>query len=339
MTKDIDWKNLGFAYMDTNGYVKASYRDGKWGAVEVHTDPMINIHISATALHYGQSCFEGLKVFSDKEGNVSCFHPRENAARMQRTAERTMMIAPPTELFLEAITKVVQVNKEFVPPHGTGASLYVRPLLMGASPIIGLSPSTEYDFYVLVTPVGPYYKNGFFPVNAYVQDAYDRSAPRGVGHVKVAGNYAASLMPDSLVREKGFPITLYLDAKHNKYVDEFGTSNFIGITEDKKYKTPSSHSILPSITNKSLQILAQDMGYEIVKEDIAIDSVEQFSEVGACGTAAVITPIASITHGEKKYSFGNPDKAGDTLTALFKELQGIMYGDIDDRHNWMFRID
>jgi branched-chain amino acid aminotransferase len=338
MTPSIDWQNLGFKYTQTDCYVRVDYKDGKWGSVEVCTDPMISMHVAATCLHYGQACFEGLKAFTQVDGTIAVFRPEENARRMQQTADRVMMVAPPVDIFNAAVKKVIGMNRKWVPPYGTGASMYLRPLLIGTSPHVGVHPSEDYAFILLCMPVGPYYKHGFFPVKAYIQELYDRAAPHGVGNVKVAGNYAAGMKGDFDGKEKGFPICLYLDSATHKYIDEFGTSNFLGITKDNKYVTPASQSILPSITNLSLQVIAEDFGMKVEKRPIPVTELTDFVEVGACGTAAVITPVYSVQHGDKLYTFGKEDNAGDTLTKFFKEIQGIQYGEIKDRHNWMMKI-
>lgn len=338
MAADLDWKNLGFQYMDTGAFVRISYKNGEWQQPELLSDPVITLHVAATALHYGQTAFEGLKVFSRKDGSAAAFRPEENAKRLNDSARRLLMQELPVEKFMEALSLLAKENKEFIPPYGTGASFYVRPLLIGAGPRVGVQPADEYDFYMLGMPVGPYYKDGFFPVNALVQTDFDRAAPKGVGNVKAGGNYAAGMMGDKAAKSKGYSIALYLDAREHKYIDEFGTSNFIGITEDKKYVTPDSLSILPSITNASLQILAEDFGFTVEKRPVAFDEISEFSEVGACGTAAVITPVYSITYGDKTLTFGSEDKAGEELTKLFNELQGIQYGDVEDRHNWMVTL-
>jgi len=338
MTLSIDWKNLGFKYTQTDSYVRVNYTDGKWGTVEVCSDPMISLHVAATCLHYGQACFEGMKAFTQVDGSIAVFRPEENARRMQQTADRILMVAPPVEVFVEAVKKVITLNKEWVPPYGTGASMYLRPLLIGTSPHVGVHPSEDYAFILLAMPVGPYYKNGFFPVKAYIQELYDRAAPHGVGNVKVAGNYAAGMRGDYDGKEKGFPICLYLDSASHSFVDEFGTSNFFGITKDNKYVTPASTSILPSITNLSLQVIAEDLGMKVEKRPIPVTELTEFNEVGACGTAAVITPVYSVLHGKKLYTFGKEDKAGDTLSKLFKEIQGIQYGEIADKHHWMLKV-
>lgn len=338
MTPKIDWKELGFAYMQTDAHVVCEYRDGRWGEIEVRTDPHVNLHIAATCLHYGQSCFEGLKAFGRKDGSVAMFRPAENARRMADTAHRLVMEAPPVELFVEACGRAVKLNRDYVPPYGTGASLYLRPFLIGSSPHIGVHASEEYIFMVLVSPMGPYYKNGFYPVKAYIQENYDRAAPRGVGHVKAGGNYAAGMMGDMEGKSRGFPISLYLDSAEHTYIDEFGTSNFFAITPDRRYVTPDSRSILPSVTNKSLQQIASDMGLTVERRRVAVTELSGFSEVGACGTAVVITPVYSVLHGEKLYTFGSENRAGDTLTRLYQEIQGIQYGDIADRHGWMVPV-
>lgn len=336
--KDINWAELGFSYMQTNSFVRAQFKDGAWQKPELLTDPMVTIHVAATALHYGQAAFEGLKVFTKKDGAVAAFRPEENARRLNDSAERLLMETVPEDLFMEALELLVQENIDFVPPYGTGASLYVRPLLIGAGARVGVQPADEYDFYMLGMPVGPYYKNGFNPIEGWIQTDYDRAAPHGLGNVKAGGNYAAGLMGDKEGKKKGYPISLYLDSAEHKYIDEFGTSNFIGITADKKYVTPNSRSVLPSITNKSLMQLAEDLGLTVERRQIAVEELANFVEVGSCGTAAVITPVASIVYGDKKFSFGDPKVAGATLTALYKELQGIQYGDIDDRHEWMVTL-
>lgn len=338
MKKKIDWKNIGFSYMDTGCYVKAEYKNGRWHDIKPCKNPMIPLHLAATCMHYGQACFEGLKAFTRKDGTVACFRPQENAQRMIVTARRLLMEPPSAELFLEAVITAVKKNPAYMPPYGTGASLYVRPLLIGTSPHVGLHPSEEYAFFVLVTPVGPYYKNGFYPIKAVIQQDYDRAAPRGVGNVKVAGNYAAGMKPDFEAKAQGYPISLYLDAATRTYIDEFSTSNFIAITGDNKYVTPVSTSILSSITNKSLQELAKDFGLTVEKRQVHVSELGYFKEVGACGTAAVITPICSITHGNKVFTFGNEKKAGETLTRLYKELQAIQYGEVEDRHEWMVPV-
>ena len=339
MSKNIDWKNLGFVYMQTDCYVKAEYKSGAWEPLMVCKKPSIKLHIAATCLHYGQACFEGQKAFCRKDGSVAIFRPGENAQRFIDTAKRLVMEPPPLGLFLEAAEMVIKRNRHYVPPYGTGASLYLRPLLIGTSPHIGVHPSEEYVFILLATPMGPYYKNGFFPVRAYVQEKFDRAAPHGVGNVKASGNYAAGMMGDLEGQALGYPICLYLDSSEHKYIDEFGTSNFMAITRDGKYVTPDSTSILPSVTNKSLQQIAIDFGMKVERRRIAVSELADFAEVGACGTAVVITPVYSLQHGGRLYTFGKEDQAGPTLTKLYTEIQKIQYGEIEDRHHWMHRVE
>lgn len=338
MKKKLDWKNLGFSFKPVHSFIKSSFKNGKWNTPEVHHDYMIPLHLAASCLHYGQAAFEGLKAFEQKDGLVACFRPKENAKRLMLTATRLMMEPPPVEIFMKSLELLIKENMDYVPPYGTGASLYLRPLLIGSDPRIGLQPSENYDLYLLATPVGPYYKNGFFPVPAFVQTEYDRAAPKGVGHVKAAGNYAAGMKPSYDAKGAGYPISLFLDAKEHAYIDEFGTSNFFGITEDKRYVTPESTSILKSITNLSLQDIAKKNGFTIEKRKIAISELDQFTEIGACGTATVITPISSITYKDKLYKFGTPEKAGNVLTFLHKELTGIQLGEIEDTYGWLYNI-
>lgn len=335
MAPHIDWKNLGFSYLQTDRFVKVEYAGGSWGPVEVCSDFSLNLHVAATCLHYGQACFEGLKAFSRKDGSTALFRPQENAKRLQASAERLLMEPPPLELFMEAVRKAVLLNKSWVPPYGTGASLYIRPLLIGTAPRVGVNPADTYSLIILAMPVGPYYKDGFFPVKARIQDTYDRAAPRGVGNVKAAGNYAAGMKADIATKKEGFSISLYLDAAQHRFIDEFGTSNFFAITHDGSYVTPQSLSILPSITNNSLQTLAQDFGMTVDIRQVAVEELGGFAEVGACGTAAIITPVYSVTYGDTIYTFGEQGRAGQTLTRLYNEIQGIQYGEIDDNHSWM----
>jgi branched-chain amino acid aminotransferase len=339
MAKNIDWKNLGFQYMQTEQYVKCEYKNGKWGEVQACTDPPITLHIAATCLHYGQACFEGLKAFGRKDGTIAMFRPDENAKRLINTGRRLVMEPPSQDLFLSAAEKLIKLNASYVPPYGTGASLYLRPFLIGSSPHIGVHPSEDFIFIILATPMGAYYKNGFYPVKAYIQEEYDRAAPKGVGNVKAGGNYAAGMMGDLDGKEKGYPVCLYLDSATHRYIDEFGTSNFLAITKKGAYVTPDSASVLPSVTNMSLQVIAKDFGLAVERRKIRVTELADFAEVGACGTAVVITPVCSILHGKTLYTFGKENEAGPTLTKLYNEITGIQYGEIDDRHEWMYKVD
>lgn len=338
MARQMNWRDLGFQYLQTDSYLRADFTNSGWSALKVCTDPNMSIHIAAAALHYGQECFEGLKAFTRKDGSIALFRPMENARRMIHSAKRLVMEPVPEELFLDACKKVVSGNLDWMPPYGTGASLYLRPLLIGSSPRVGISPSDDYLFLVLAMPVGPYYKNGFSPVAAMVQEKYDRAAPRGVGKVKTGGNYAAGLLGDLEAKKLGFTISLYLDSGTRTHIDEFGTSNFIAITKDNKYVTPESDSILTSVTNKSLQQLAEDFGLTVERREIKLAELADFTEVGSCGTAAVITPVCSITYNDRVYTFGRKNEAGPVLTRLYRELLAIQYGEIEDRHRWMVKV-
>lgn len=330
----IDWKSLGFNYVETNSHIQYVWRNGTWSGGEVVQSPYLSLHMAATALHYGQSAFEGLKAFRRKDGQVSLFRPHENARRMAATARRTCMAEVPEELFVEACQRAVRANQEFVPPYGTGGSLYVRPLLFGSGPQIGVSPSKEYTFLVFVTPVGPYYIGGLQSVKAIALDDYDRAAPLGTGHIKVAGNYAVSLYPHLEAQKAGYPVELYLDAKEHKWIEEFATSNFLAITKDGTYVTVKSSSILPSITNITLQQIALDLGIPVEVRPIAFEEITGFAEVAACGTAVVITPVHQIERAGRVYQTGPAAGCGPVLEKLYNTVQGIQYGELPDIHGW-----
>lgn len=329
----IDWKKLGFEYIKTRCYVHSTYEKGKWSKIRIEKKEYFPIHIAATCLHYGQSCFEGLKAFRNKDDSIKIFRPNENLRRMNNTADYLHCPRIPEELFFEALNTVIRENANYVPPYGTGGSLYIRPILFGSGPTIGVSPSGRYEFIVLVIPVGKYYKNGLQGVRAVILDGFDRTAPQGTGHVKVAGNYAASLHPSYLANKMGYPIVLYLDSKEHKYIDEFGTSNFVAIDKVGRYHTPDSKSVLPSITNKSLSALAEDMGIEVCRRRIRLSELSKFTEVGACGTAVVITPIESITYNDKSWKFTSSCKG--ILKKLYDRLVAIQYGEAEDKFSWL----
>ena len=333
--KNLDWKNLSFGYMKTDYNVRCYYRDGKWGEIEVCSDEYLKMHMAATCLHYGQEAFEGLKAYRCPDGKVRIFRVDENAARLQSTCRGIMMPEVSTELFTEMVKKVVRLNQEWIPTYESGATLYIRPLLIGTSAQVGVHPSKEYCFLIFVTPVGPYFKGGF-AANPYViiRD-YDRSAPLGTGKYKVGGNYAASLFANNLAHEKGYACEFYLDAKEKKYMDECGAANFFGI-KNNTYITPLSSSILPSVTNKSLMQLAADLGLKVERRQIPLEELETFEEAGACGTAAVISPIERIDDPEmgKSYVFAADGKPGPISTRLYQKLINIQYGIEPDIHGW-----
>ena len=331
--KNLDWGSLSFGYMKTDYNVRCYYRDGKWGEIEVCSDEYLNLHMAATCLHYGHEAFEGLKAYRCPDGKVRIFRVDENAARLQSTCRGIMMPEVSTELFTEMVKKVVRLNQEWIPTYESGATLYIRPLLIGTSAQVGVHPAKEYCFLIFVTPVGPYFKGGFQSNPYVIVRDYDRSAPLGTGKYKVGGNYAASLFANNLAHEKGYACEFYLDAKEKKYIDECGAANFFGI-KNNTYITPESTSILPSITNKSLMQVAQDLGMKVERRPIPEEELETFEEAGACGTAAVISPISYIDDLDtgKRYSFG--DKPGPQSKKLFDTLRGIQYGEIEDKHGW-----
>jgi branched-chain amino acid aminotransferase len=332
---ELDWKNLGFNVMKTDYNVRCVYKDGKWGELEVSSDDYLPIHIGATCLHYGQESFEGLKAFTGADGKIRIFRHVENARRMIMSARGILLAEVPEELFIEAVEKVVILNKRFVPPYGTGASLYIRPLLIGTGPEVGVRPAKEYTFLVFVMPVGPYFKSGFKPLDIMICRDHDRAAPLGTGHLKVGGNYAASMISILEAHQKGYASVMYLDAKEKKYIDECGPANFFGI-KDNTYITPNSKSILPSITNRSLQVLAESMGLKVEKRPVPVEELAEFEEAGACGTAAVITPIRKVVDVDKNitYTFGDGEQPGPISSKLYETLVGIQNGDEQDSFGW-----
>ena len=336
--KDIDWAKLGFGFSDVNCHIRYTWKNGAWGAPEFVKDPYITMHIGASCLHYGQECFEGIKAFRQKSGKIAIFRPEENARRMERTAKRTVMPPVPVEMFLDACEKVVAANEEFVPPYGTGGSMYLRPLLIGTGPQIGVAPAKEYTFIIMVMPVGAYYKGGLKPVRAVILDDWDRAAPHGMGDVKVGGNYAASLFAHEKAKHDGWPVELYLDAKSHKYVEEFSTSNFLGITKDGAYVTPDSCSVLPSVTNLSLREVAADLGMKVERRPIPYTEIKDFAAVAALGTAVVITPVWEITRGSEVIRISDENAVHPTLMKLYSTVQGIQYGEIEDTHGWCHEV-
>ncbi len=336
----IDWKHLGFGISETDYNVRCYYRNGKWGELEISSSSQISMHMGATCLHYGQESFEGLKAYRGKDERIRLFRYDENAKRMRTSAQGIMLAEVPQSLFQEAVEKVVMLNERFVPPHGTGASLYIRPLLIGTGPQVGVRPADEFLFMVFVMPVGPYFKEGFKPVDIMITRDHDRAAPLGTGHLKVGGNYAASMTSVAEAHDAGFATALYLDAREKKYIDEAGPANFFAI-KDNTYITPDSHSILPSITNKSLQQIASDMGMKIEKRPIEVSELNSFEETGACGTAAVITPIKKIVDvdQDQTYTYGDGIHPGAITTKLYETLVGIQYGDLEDPYGWITLLD
>ncbi|MBW2522806.1 MAG: branched-chain amino acid aminotransferase [Deltaproteobacteria bacterium] len=335
---DLDYANLPFAYQRTDVNVRYTWRDGKWDDGEETDSEVLPLHIGATCLHYGQAAFEGLKIYEAADGRILCFRVEENAKRMQHSAETLLMQAPPVELFREAVVRVVRANQRFIPPHGSGATLYVRPLLLGGDALIGVRPADEYIFLVLVTPVGPYFKQGFSPTKLVVDETLDRAAPLGVGAAKAAGNYAAGMRGTMRAKRAGYGEALYLDAKEHRFIDELGAANFFGITRDKAYVTPDSPSVLRSITNMSLRTLASDLGYRVEHRPVRVEELRGFAEAGACGTAAVITPIEAIRFRDEEIVYLPDGKPGPCCTELYEALTSIQLGEAEDRHGWTEEI-
>jgi branched-chain amino acid aminotransferase len=333
----LDWKSLPFDYTKTDYNIRYHWKDGKWSAGELVSDEYIPLHMAAPCLHYGQEAFEGLKAFETADGRAVVFRPRENCKRLQKSCERIYIPPVPEEIFMEAVHKVVHANLKYLPPYGTGASMYLRPLVIGIGARVGLGPASEYIFVLFATPVGPYYKGGFKPIRAIVVEQFDRAAPQGVGDCKVGGNYAAGLGGGQYGKEQGYPIVLYLDSREKRYIDEFSTTNFIAI-RNNTYITPKSNSILPSITNDSLSIIARDMGMIYERRPIAATELETFDEVGAVGTAAVITPVNLIRFRDRDYTFGDGEHAGPVITRLYERLTRIQTGDHEDKNGWLFEV-
>ena len=339
MSDLLDWKNLGFSYIKTDYRFIARWKDGKWDNGELTTDNTLHIHEGSTALHYGQQCFEGLKAYRCKDGSINLFRPDQNAKRMQNTCDRLLMPQVPTELFIRACKEVVKANEKWVAPYGTGATLYLRPFVIGVGENIGVRPAPEYLFCVFCCPVGAYFKGGMKPSNFLVTD-YDRAAPHGTGGVKVGGNYAASLLPHELAAERKFADAIYLDPKTHTKIEEVGAANFFGITRDNKFITPLSPSILPSITKYSLLYLAKErLGMETIEGDVYINELDQFAEAGACGTAAVISPIGGIQYGDDFHIFYSETDVGPITKRLYEELTGIQFGDVEAPEGWIVKVD
>lgn len=329
---DVAWEDLGFEFRPVHAHVELVYKDHAWSQPVLKESPYIQLHIGATALHYGQACFEGLKAFCHQDKSVHIFRPDQNAQRLSSSCQRLMMAELPAETFVQALEEAVRANLEFVPPYGSNGALYIRPLLFGSGPRIGLQPADEYTFLVMVLPVGDYYKGGLSaPVAAKVILDFDRAAPRGVGHVKVAGNYAADLLPNFQCKKEDFPIGLYLDAQSQTFVEEFSTSNFVGI-KGNTYVTPKSKSVLPSITNKSLMDVARSLGMEVEEREVPVSELDSFDEILAVGTAVVVTPVGSISLKDQTFEYGS--KIGATTQKLYDKIRAIQNGEIEDEFGW-----
>lgn len=335
----IDWANLGFGYQKTNKRYVTNYRNGAWDEGALTEDPTVVMSECAGVLQYAQTCFEGLKAYTTEDGRIVTFRPDLNAARMEDTCERLEMPALPAGRFVEAVTATVRANADFVPPYGSGATLYIRPYMFGSGPVIGVKPSEEYQFRVFTTPVGPYFKGGAKPLTLCVSD-FDRAAPRGTGHIKAGLNYAMSLHAIVTAHEAGYDENMYLDAATRTKVEETGGANFLFVTKDGKVVTPKSDSILPSITRRSLMTVAKEyLGLETEEREVTLEEVKDFAECGLCGTAAVISPVGRIVdHGREICFASGMEEMGPVTKKLYDTLTGIQMGRIEAPEGWIHVI-
>ena len=334
--KNIDWSNLGFGYVPTDYRFVANYKNGAWEEGGLTTDATVTISECAGVLQYAQTCFEGMKAYTTEDGRTVIFRPDLNAARMADSCRRLEMPVFPEDKFVDAVVKVVEANEAYVPPYGSGATLYIRPYMFGSDAVIGVKPASEYQFRVFATPVGPYFKGGAKPITIRVSD-YDRAAPHGTGHIKAGLNYAMSLYPIMEAHREGFAENMYLDAATRTKVEETGGANFIFVTRDNKVVTPKSNSILPSITRRSLIYVAKEyLGLEVEERDVYFDEVKDFAECGLCGTAAVISPVGKINDHGKEICFpSGMDEMGPVITKLRETLTGIQMGHIKAPEGWI----
>ncbi len=340
--KDLDWGSLGFAYMETDYSYVCNYKDGAWEEGGLTADHSVTMSECAGILHYCQECFEGLKAYTTKDGRIVCFRPDLNAERMYTTAERLCMPPFPKDKFVKAVEEVVKANLAWVPPFGSGATLYIRPVMYATGIVIGVKPADEYQFRILVTPVGPYYKGGAVPIHICVSE-YDRAAPRGTGNIKAGLNYAMSLEANVKAHANGFAENLYLDSQSRTYVEEAGGANVLFVAKDGTLVVPQSHtdSILPSITRRSLVIVARDiLGMKVDERPVKFSEVQNgdFIEAGLCGTAAVISPVGKISYGDEVIDISGMEAAGPVMTKLRETLTGIQAGEIEGPAGWVHEI-
>ncbi|HAV00508.1 MAG: branched-chain amino acid aminotransferase [Lachnospiraceae bacterium] len=337
--KDIDWGNLGFGYVKTDYRFVSNYKNGSWDEGVITEDANIVLNECACVLQYAQTIFEGLKAYTTEDGRIVTFRPDLNGERMEQSAQRLKMPVYPKEKFVEAVKKTVKANEDFVPPYGSGATLYIRPYMFGSDPIIGVKPANEYQFRVFTTPVGPYFKGGAKPITVRISD-YDRAAPHGTGHIKAGLNYAMSLYAIVDAHEKGFDENMYLDAGSRTKLEETGGANIIFITKDNKLVTPKSNSILPSITRRSLVQVARDyLGMEVEEREVYLNELSDFEECGLCGTAAVVSPVGKIVdHGKEICLPAGMDSMGPVTKKLYDTLTGIQMGRIEAPEGWIQEI-
>lgn len=338
--KNIDWANLGFGYMKTDYRYVSDYKNGTWDEGHLTEDEQITINECAGVLQYAQTVFEGLKAYTTEDGRIVTFRPDLNAERMIQSAERLEMPPFPADRFLDAVTQTVKANASYVPPYGSGATLYIRPYMFGSNPVIGVKPADEYQFRVFTTPVGPYFKGGVKPLTIRVCD-FDRAAPHGTGHIKAGLNYAMSLHAIVDAHEKGYDENMYLDAATRKKVEETGGANFLFVTKDHTVVTPKSSSILPSITRRSLlQVAEEYLGLKVEEREVYLDEVEDFAECGLCGTAAVISPVGKIVdHGKEIFLPSGMQEMGPVTKKLYDTLTGIQMGRIEAPEGWIHVIE
>lgn len=337
--KEIDWGNLGFGYIQTEKRYVSRYKDGAWDDGVLTTDASVTISECAGVLQYAQTVFEGLKAYTTVDGRIVTFRPDLNAQRLEESARRLEMPAFDKGRFIDAVRQVVRANAAYVPPYGHGASLYIRPYLFGTNPVIGVKPADEFEFRIFVTPVGPYFKGGARPLSLRVAD-FDRAAPRGTGHIKAGLNYAMSLHAIVQAHELGFDENLYPDSATRTKVEETGGANFIFVTKDGKIVTPASDTILPSITRRSLMYVAEKyLGLDVEEREVYLDELDTFAECGLCGTAAVISPVGRIVHGDKEILLpGGMEQMGPITQKLYDTLTGIQMGRIEAPDGWLCEI-
>ncbi|MGN0297467.1 MAG: branched-chain amino acid aminotransferase [Parafannyhessea sp.] len=338
--KDIDWGALGFAYQPTDYSYVSNYKDGKWDEGALTTDHSITLSECAGIFHYCQEVFEGLKAYTTEKGDIVCFRPDQNAKRMANSARRIVMPPFPEDRFVDAVEKVVRANAAWVPPFGSGATLYIRPLMIATGNVIGVKPADEYQFRILVTPVGAYYKGGVKPVKVQVSK-YDRAAPHGTGNIKAGLNYAMSLLPSVEAHAAGYADNMFLDPETRTYVEESGGANFLFVDKDGNLVVPQSHtdSILPSITRRSLVDVAENyLGIKVTQRPVRFGEIDQFVECGMCGTAAVISPVGEVDSDDKKVVYGM-EHVGPVMKKLRETLTGIQSGEIEDKFGWVHKID
>ncbi|MGW8466223.1 branched-chain amino acid aminotransferase [Pseudomonas sp. GL-B-19] len=336
--ESINWDKLGFDYIKTDKRFLSYWRNGEWDKGTLTEDNVLHISEGSTALHYGQQCFEGMKAYRCKDGSINLFRPDQNALRMQRSCARLLMPFVETEQFIEACKAVVRANERFIPPYGTGGALYLRPFVIGVGDNIGVRTAPEFIFSIFAIPVGAYFKGGLTPHN-FLISSFDRAAPQGTGAAKVGGNYAASLMPGSQAKKAHYADCIYLDPMTHTKIEEVGSANFFGITHDNKFVTPNSPSVLPGITRLSLIELAKSrLGMEVIEGDVFIDKLSDFKEAGACGTAAVITPIGGISYNDHLHVFHSETEVGPVTQKLYKELTGVQTGDIEAPAGWIVKV-